>query len=320
MKKCFLFLSVVLLAIACKKENEVEEKVSAVKVKAVKAERFDKAFFESSPADLPKLKQQYADFFPEGTPDDVWAARMQEPFLKDLYTEVQKQYPDLKGLEHDFEDLFRHIRFYYPDFKDPRVVTLVNDDETTKALYSKDMVIVPLSLYLGKDHKIYEGLPKYQSQGFERSQILPDVVTSFAEGRVAPPRDRSLLALMVYFGKELYLKDLLLPQVNDADKMGYTQEQQAWTEANEEEIWRYFVDNKLLYDTDPKLAGRFINPAPFSKFYLEIDNESPGRIGRWLGWQIVRSYMKNHPDVTIDQLMAMDAKEIFDNSKYKPKK
>ena len=75
----------------------------------------------------------------------------------------------------------------------------------------------------------------------------------------------------------------------------------------------------MLYSTDSKLANRFINPAPFSKFYLEIDNESPGRVGAWIGWQIVRSYMKNN-EVSLKQLLVMDATEIFNNSKYKPKK
>ena len=124
---------------------------------------------------------------------------------------------------------------------------------------------------------------------------------------------------MIYFGKELYMKDLLIPQISDADKIGYTPEQIVWSQENEGYIWRYFVDEKLLYDSDPKLPGRFINPAPFSKFYLEIDNESPGQIGRWIGWQIVRSYMKNN-DVSLQQLLQTDAKEIFDKSKYKPKK
>jgi uncharacterized protein YjaZ len=84
-------------------------------------------------------------------------------------------------------------------------------------------------------------------------------------------------------------------------------------------MWRYFLEDQLLYSTDSKLANRFINPAPFSKFYLEIDNESPGRVGAWIGWQIVRSYMKNN-EVSLKQLLVMDATEIFNNSKYKPKK
>lgn len=320
MKKYLLFFAFVLAAISCKKENEIEQKVAAVAVKEVNIERFDKLFFESKSANLPQLKQQFPFFFPAGTPDQVWVQRMQEPFLRQLYTEAQKQYPDVKGLEDDFEDLFKHIKFYYPKFKDPRVITMINDDETTKALYSRDLVIVPLSLYLGKDNKIYEGLPKYQVQEFERSQILPDVVTSFSNGKIAPATDRTLLSMMIYYGKELYMKDLLLPDTADHEKIGYTAEQLKWCFANEAEMWRYFVEEKLLYDTNSKLPGRFINPAPFSKFYLEIDNESPGRTGQWIGWQIVRSYMENNNGVTLPDLLKKDAKEIFEKSKYKPSK
>src|SRR5690606_18843066 len=104
----------------------------------------------------------------------------------------------------------------------------------------------------------------------------------------------SLIGYMIYYGKELYLKDLLLPEHTDAEKIGYTPEQIGWSEENESYIWTYLVEEKLLYDTNSKLPNRFINPAPFSKFYLEIDNESPGMIGRWIGWQIVRSFMKNN--------------------------
>jgi len=320
MRKYFLFLAVAVVALSCKKENEVEDKVAAVPVKEVKIERFDKLFFESKPEDLPMLKQQFPFFFPAGDPDQVWIGRMQEPFLRQLYKEAQTKYPDVKALEDDFEDLFKHIKFYYPKFSDPRVVTMINDDESTKAIYAESVVVIPLSVYLGKDNKIYEGLPKYQVQEFEASQILPDVVTSFSNGKIAPATDRSLLAMMIYYGKELYIKDLLLPDVADHNKIGYTAEQLRWCQENEAYMWRYLVDQKLLYDTDSKLAGRFINPAPFSKFYLDIDNESPGRIGQWVGWQIVRAYMENNKDVTLQDLLAKDAKEVFENSKYKPKK
>ena len=124
---------------------------------------------------------------------------------------------------------------------------------------------------------------------------------------------------MIYFGKQLYLKDLLLPNYSDAEKMGYTPEQMKWCEENESYMWRYFIEKEMLYSDDQKLIPRFINPAPFSKFYLEIDNESPGQVGAWIGWQIVRSYIKNN-DVPIADLLKTDAKEIFVKSKYKPKK
>ena len=148
---------------------------------------------------------------------------------------------------------------------------------------------------------------------------MPDVVASFAAKKIDPLTDKNLLGQMIYFGKQLYLKDLLLPEYSDADKMGYTPEQILWCQENESYMWRYFIENELLYSDDSKLKSRFIDPAPFSKFYLEIDNESPGRVGAWIGWQIVRSYMKNN-EVSIDKLLKMNAKEIFEKSKYKPKK
>ena len=92
-----------------------------------------------------------------------------------------------------------------------------------------------------------------------------------------------------------------------------------WCAENEGYIWRYFIDKEMLYSVDAKLIPRFLSPEPFSKFYLEIDNDSPGQVGAWIGWQIVRSYMKNN-DVTINELMNKKAKEIFEQSKYKPKK
>lgn len=320
MNKFLVIFALSLLLLSCKKENEVQEKIAAVPVGEIEIERFDKAFYEATPQTLPQVKQQFPYFFPEGNEDAVWIEKINNPLLQELHAEVEKKFPDTKQLGEDLHSLFQHIKYYYPDFRTPKVVTLISEmDYESKAIYADSLLLVSLDLYLGKEHRFYE-FPDYIKQNFEPEQILPDIVSSFAQTKIAPPRDRTLLSLMIYFGKELYMKDLMLPDHTDAQKMGYTEEQIQWANANEAEIWRYFVDEKLLYSTDSKLPGRFINPAPFSKFYLEIDNESPGRTGRWLGWQIVRSYMKNNEDVTLQQLMAADAKEIFDNSKYKPKK
>ena len=128
-----------------------------------------------------------------------------------------------------------------------------------------------------------------------------------------------MLSQMVYYGKELYLKDLLIPNYTDAEKIGFKPEQIAWCAENESYMWQYFIQGQMLYSSDSKLPNRFINPAPFSKFYLEIDNESPGRVGQWMGWQIVRSFMENN-DISVSDMLKLDAKSLFERSKYKPKK
>jgi uncharacterized protein YjaZ len=191
-------------------------------------------------------------------------------------------------------------------------------DYTSKAIYADSLVIVSLELYLGKEHKFYQ-FPNYLKQNFEERQIMPDVVSSFAFRKIPVSPDRTLLAQMIFEGKQLYAKDLLLPEYTDAEKMGYTPEQIKWCEENESYMWRYFIENEVLYSDDPKLNTRFIAPAPFSKFFLEIDNDSPGRVGAWIGWQMVRSYMKNNK-ATLPELLKTNAKEIFEKSKYKPKK
>jgi gliding motility-associated lipoprotein GldB len=321
MKKFILFLALGVLALSCKKENVVEEKVAGVKVGNIQIERFDDAFYNSSPQDLPKVKQRFPYLFPAGNEDTVWTNKINNPLLQELHAEVDKKFPDTKKLGEDMFSLMQHIRYYYPQAPTPKVITLISEmDYANRAIYADTLVLLSLDLYLGKNHRYYVDFPAYQRQEFEPSQIMPDLVSAFSYGRIAPPRDRTLLSLMIYYGKELYLKDLLLPEVPDYNKIGYTKEQLDWVFANESEMWRYFVENKVFYSTDAKLPGRFINPAPFSKFYLGFDTESPGRTGQWLGWQIVRAYMQNNKAVTLPQLMGADAKTIFDNSKYKPKK
>jgi hypothetical protein len=73
---------------------------------------------------------------------------------------------------------------------------------------------------------------------------------------------------MIYYGKELYVKDKLIPFYSDADKIGYTDLQIKFCQANEYFLWSNLVENKLLFDSNPKNEMRFIRPAPFSKFYL----------------------------------------------------
>jgi gliding motility-associated lipoprotein GldB len=318
MKKYLLPIVFCLFFWSCDQKSKVEKAIEETPV-TIKVERFDKIFFETPPAALAKVKKQFPYFFSPQINDTVWLNKMQAPIWREVYTEVQKKYANIERVQNDLETLYRHIKYYFPETKQPKLITLISDmDYNNKAIYADSLVIVSLELYLGKDHKFYQ-FPKYIKQNFEQSQIMPDIVTSFSTRKIASPTDKNFLSQMIYFGKQLYLKDVLLPESSDANKIGYTPEQIVWCQENEGYIWRYFIERQMLFSDDQKLTNRFIDPAPFSKFYLEIDNDSPGQVGSWIGWQMVRSFMANN-DVTVAQLMKTDAKEIFEKSKYKPKK
>lgn len=320
MKKFLYFLSLSLLFVSCKKNEMVKEEAEEIPL-TVEVDRYDKAFYESKPQDLPKLKAQYPDFFPQGIDEKYLTEKMTHPMWRELYKEVEKRYENFDAQKVEIEKLFKYITFYYPKTQVPKVITVIQDmDPDYKVIYAekKNVLIISLELYLGKGHKFYE-FPEYEKKTFEPNQMMPDIVQSFSLGKVKPPTERDFLSQIIYAGKQMYLKDVLLPDVSDEDKICYTAEELKWCEDNDVEVWKYFVEENLLYSTNPKLVQNFIVPGPFSKFGRDNDSETPSRIGVWLGWQIVRSYMDNN-DVPIQKLMIMDAKEIFQKSKYKPAK
>ena len=131
--------------------------------------------------------------------------------------------------------------------------------------------------------------------------------------------DRTLLSNMVLYGKIIYLNKLLNIEEEDWVIFNTSIEKMKWTNENEFDIWNYFVKNEYFFDTDIGLRSRFMSLAPYSKFNLDIDKKSPGAIGRWLGYKIVDSYMKNNK-TNLNELVDLDHYTIFRKSKYKPSK
>jgi gliding motility-associated lipoprotein GldB len=315
----FVIFLISMLFLSCGGSSALEKEIADIQV-AFALERFDQIYYETPVEDFSKLRKEYSVFFPEEFPDSIFVAKLEDPLYRELYDEVQLKYKNFTEVESEIEDLFRHIKYYFPEKQLPKkVTTIISEmDYVNKVIYTDSVVLIAIDLYLGEDHKFYE-FPNYFRQTFTRRQILPDMASAFAETQLSYPNDRTLLAQMIYFGKQLYVKELLIPSYTDAEKIGYTEEQWQWCLENEKEMWRYFIEESLLYNTDGTLLQRFIAPAPFSKFYLEIDNESPGRVGVFLGWQIVRSYM-NQAGNTLENLLNADSKSIFEASKYKPKR
>ena len=303
MRNLLSFLVVIVLCFqSCEKDSKVEKEISKIDID-VQVERFEKLFAEASPNDLPKLKADY-------------------PFMlqQEMFSEIQKQYADFTEINEDIKSLFQHLKYYYPTFKIPRVITLINDVQyRNKTIVTDSIALIAIDNYLGKDHMFYGNIQQYIRQNFEANQIVPDLATQYAQKQIYQPTRKSLLDEMIYFGKILYFKDVIIPFKSDAKKIGYTQDELNWAIENEPNIWQFFVEKELLFETDPKLASRFINPAPFTKFNLELDAESPGRLGQYIGWQIVKAYMQNNDTDFIDMLQ-MDATELFNKSKFKPRK
>ncbi len=317
--KYLLYVVFFLVLFSCKEKNKIEEEIAKVEVE-VMIERFDKEFAATKPETLTKIKEKYPVFFPKQFNDSIWIQRINDTLQQELNREVQKVFPDNYFIEEELHNIFQHIKYYFPEFKAPKVYTTTSDvDYQNKVILADSILVIGLDTYLGAQHYFYEGIPLYISQNLKKEQLDEDVAATYAKQLIKVPSKNNLLSQMVYYGKELYLKDIWLPESSNAQKIGYTEEQMQWATNNEEYIWRNFIENELLYSTNQKLSARFINPAPFSKFYLEIDNESPGMIGRFIGWKIVKAFM-NNTNTTVKELMIFNEEELFNQSKYKPKR
>lgn len=318
-RKYFPILVVILL-ISCLEEDGLEQEIAKIRLD-LNIERFDREFAKATAADIPPLKSKYPYLFPGQFSDSVWVSKLNDTIQQELLSEVDKTFGDFQTEEQELTSLFKHIKYYFPKYKVPKVITLISEVQyDNRVVLTDSLLLLGLDNYLGGEHHFYRGISRYIAKGLDKRYLSSDLVSAFAKTINRYPRNRTFLSRMVYYGKELYLKDKLIPTATDAQKINYTEGELLWANGNEEQMWRYFVENELLYSTDAELNRRFLDPAPFSKFQLELDNESPGRLGRYMGWQIVRAFMERHPEVTLTELLDISADDLFKKSNYKPKK
>lgn len=211
---------VILLLLACDRQSETEKQIEKVPVD-LEISRFDQEFAAATPQDLPKLKNKYPFLFPEQYPDSVWLAKLQDTIQLELNTEVAKAFPDFSLEEDKLHALFQHVKYYFPQFQVPEVITITSEvDYKNKALYTGDYLFIALDTYLGEDHQFYIGIQDYLKKNFRKAQILPDAANEIAETLVPRADSRTFLSHMLYYGKLLYLKQLFIPAESDAEKNG----------------------------------------------------------------------------------------------------
>jgi len=287
---------IVLLFFSCDKTSQIEKEIEAISMD-ITIERFDQLYANTTIETLPKLKADFPFMFSKRDSDSIVISKINNIYVKELSDATKEKFNNLEGIESEIGLLFKHLKYYNKSFKTPRVIGFTDQvDYRNKVFVTDSIVLLGLDTYLGKAHQLYDGVYKYIAQNLEPSQIVPDLAFAYGQQKIYQPKRTNFLEEMIYYGKIYYFMDVMIPFKTDEEKIG-----------------------ELFYKRDAKLVARFINPAPFSRFNLELDRESPSRIGCYIGWQIVRSYMKNNA-VSLDELLNTTAKDIFNTAKFKPRK
>lgn len=315
-----------MMLISCT-NNRLDVDVSGVEA-PVQFNRFGEAYFQNDSTEFPQLMgsliEEHPFFFATGD-SLIWVERRYDNQLNQLWSDVSKTFTESvrTQIETQVEDGMAHYAYHFSPLPNQTVYTYVSNlDFNYPVLYVDSLAtaFIGLDLYLGPDHPAYRQLPDYLRRIHTPENIAPDLFEQYAFKYVdAPQVDQPLIDEMIRMGLVRYFQLAMLRNTAPEIVFGYTTQQWEFCEKNEINIWTYLVEKQLLFDSSLDTKRRFLFPAPFSKFYTALDNETPGRIGEWVGWKIVTSYMDNHPEVSISDLMnTSDFQSLFRESKYKP--
>ena len=333
--KGIIFTSIVitLLFYSCKKTNRFAINTSKDGIKVV-IQRFDKDLILldtiNTEVAVKHLYKKYPDFFPvyissilEMNPQDTLKiCDLIKNFLKDttfvkVNKKVLEEYADVSDIETTLSTAFTYIHYYFPEIKLPTVYFFVSGFNRA-ILWNDHLIGIGTDLYLGNDYPLYKEITyEYMIYNMRRECIPADIVSTLLVNSfpMKSSQDR-LIENMLYRGKIMYLLSIFLPEEKPTDLIGYTSAQWEWCKKYEKEIWASVIEQKALFSSNSKIIGAFINDAPFT---APISQDSPGRLGTWIGWQIIKSYMETNKNVDLRQLMnERNYEKLLENSNYYP--
>lgn len=260
-----------------------------------------------------------------GHPDSLstqfyYAGFLVDPYITQTQKAIDSSFKDFSKYETQYQQAFQKYAHFTPEAVIPSVLFSYNNFQYAVIALDTCM-LVGLEMYLGKDFEGYAGLqwPDYIKIRRDASLMVPETMTGWLMTEF-PKKNEAVTFIeeVVYRGKIMFYLSKLLPELEPQQWFGYTKESYDFAKENEGSIYGFFIEKKLFYSDDKKEINKYTEEAPFA---TGMPRETPGRIAWFLGYEIVASYMENHKEMSIDQLMKNhDYKSIFAQSKYKPKK
>ncbi len=335
MQKLVLAL-IIVLAIACKPKTNAPD-VSHIKVD-VQIQRFENDLFDTTTkgqAKIDALNKKYSTiatyFYTSTGISDALATGLKPEIilnkytgnLKPLFDSALLKYKKIDKLTAEFKKAFQYYKYYFPKASLPQIFTTVNllsDDQKlfSGVEYTKDTLLIHLQMFLGKDFSFYDPqlFSDYFRVRFDEPYIVRNSLMSMLKEQApAITSDAPLVEQMIDQGKRIYILKQLLPEKDDHILINYTKTQLADCNGREKMIYSFFLDNNYLFNSDVQNIRDFCGEGPFTK---ELGTDSPGNIGAFVGWQIVKKFMEKNPKLSLPDLLQKDAKAIYNEAKYKP--
>lgn len=247
--------------------------------------------------------------------------------IKDtVLNDIKVQFGEMQDLKTEFEDAFKHIKFYYPQFKIPKIYTIVTGlgvfgmKAENDFFIDKEILVISLDFFLkpNRYRPPLDKMPDYVWRNYHKKAIVPNTVKFISSlYNEADFLDKTVLAEMLYYGKSYQFIKTMIPCLHDSLLIGYTSVELANIKDrdNKNYIWNHLIEKQIIFSTKETDKRAYLYDRPY---VAEINAKCPGRIGQWLGWKIVQAYLKKNTDTDIVKLMKnKNAQALFNQSTFK---
>ena len=250
---------------------------------------------QAAPANDPRLPLMLTSF----TMDPDWSSAQQA---------VDSVLGDLEPQRRDLQDAFKRMMVFFPSTHAPKVIAF--NSGFNYGIYPVDSILgVGVEWFIGTEHPVIGYLSPDAFPQYVKDRMLPEMLVPAAVKGwllVSFTRDirgADLLTNLVETGKVMALLAALLPDTDPAQVFAFNKAQLARCEANEYMMWQEIVGEELLNSKKEDVIRRSMNDGPFTSGF---PRESPGHVGEWIGYRMVKSYMVANPDMDFEALFAMD--------------
>lgn len=334
----FIFIFITLSSFnSCAGNTEKPHNKTYVQDQSIlKIQRFDKDFhsYLANPTEeqYTILRTKYPNFVKafgvvtvnlqdEELDNPVLFKQLMEPYfsnaaLSKIYADALTLFSDLSTYELELTKANDLIKTYFIGKELPGLSIHVSGFKANTIVLDS-IISVSTDKYLGKDYSGYKTFfESYQTIQMQPKYIVRDFLKAWLMSEFRETNQRKdLLSEMIYQGKILYALNELLPEWDESDILGYTEQQQEWCEEHAKNIWKMTIDHNYLFNSDSQVIQKYMEDAPYTAI---ISTESPGRVGLWLGLQIIKNYAKNTGHDLQSILLENNNQLLLKSAKYNP--
>lgn len=235
-----------------------------------------------------------------------------------IYNDIQIEFGDFEKYKKELEEAFSYYNYYFPDSVLPSIITFYSNFNA-KIFPANNSLAIGLDMYLGSENQYVKKipldmLPQFIKEDMNEKFLVSDAMKYWLLNRYYDENiGDDFASKIIELGKIMYLLDAMLPNVNDDIKINYTEKELKWVVEHEENIWKTLVDEKILYTKNPMIINQYIVDGPFTKGLPDV---SPSKVGIWVGWQIVRDYVRENDVDVLSLLKEKNSLKILRSYKH----